>query len=574
MSNARGVAGGWLSRWARLLFTTVLALGLAGLAASVAPAARANSKSYVSPSLLATAEQSPNTKIRVIVQSTAGTTGAEAAVRATGGLLDGDKIGRRLGIVHAVSAVMKAKRVAKLADALGLTVTPDVALKAADFSSDQLWPFSSGNAQVWDAVDTSNPSSEPTIAIVDSGIDTSAPDVAGRVVASVDLASAAPNSPGDGRGHGTFVAGVAAGSAPGYAGAAPGANLVSVDVLNDDGMAWTSDVIAGADWVLQHKDAYNIRVANFSLTTSVPSSFTVDPLDQAVEQLWFGGVVVVAAAGNYGEGTAGDVKYAPGNDPFVITVGAADLAGTVNPSDDFAAPWSVYGYTYDGFRKPELGAPGRYMIGSVPMSATLTSERPGNVVAPGYMQLSGTSFAAPVVSGAVAHMLALHPGYTPDQVKGALMVTARPTSGDAWSLGVGEVDAVQAATYLDPPNPNVALDAFIGPDPNGGSAPTFDTASWNNTAQSDASWNSASWNSASWNSASWNSASWNSASWNSASWNSASWNSASWNSNSEADSAREMAATGDSITGGYPMTPEDAAALGSIPFFAPLTPLP
>jgi serine protease AprX len=325
--------------------------------------------------------------------------------------------------------------------------------------------------------------------------------------------------------------------------------------------------------VLQHKAAYNIRVVNFSLTTSAPSSFTVDPLDQAVERLWFGGVVVVAAAGNYGEGVEGTVKYAPANDPFVITVGAADLAGTVDPSDDFAAPWSVYGYTYDGFRKPELGAPGRYVIGPVPPTATLTSERPGNVVAPGYMQLSGTSFAAPVVSGAVAHILALHPTYSPDQVKGALMVTARPTAGAGWSLGVGEVNAVQAATYFNPPNPNAALNPFVGLDPSSGS-PTFDTASWNSTAQSNASWNSASWNSASWNSASWNSASWNSASWNSASWNSASWNSASWNSESEADSAREMAAAGDAIAGGYPMTPEDAAALGSIPFFAPLTPLP
>jgi serine protease AprX len=564
----------WVRRSSRACAVggAVFALALAALAAGVAPAAGA-SKSYVSPSLLATANSDPNAKLRVIVQSSAGTTGAETAVISTGGLLDGDKIGRRLGIVRAVSAVMKAKRVAKLTDYSGLTVTPDVQLKSADFSSDQLWPYGSGNTQLWDAVDGSNAAALPTIAIIDSGIDTTRADVAGRVVASVNLATATPNSPGDGRGHGTFVAGIAAGAAPGYAGAAPGANLVSVDVLNDDGMAWTSDVIAGADWVLQHKDTYNIRVANFSLSTSVPSSFTVDPLDQAVERLWFGGVVVVAAVGNYGEGTAGDVKYAPGNDPFVISVGAADLAGTVDPSDDFAAPWSIYGYTYDGFRKPELGASGRYMIGPVPTTATLTSERPDNVVADGYMQLSGTSFAAPVVSGTAAHILALHPEYTPDQVKGALMITARPTSGDPWSLGVGEVDAVQAATYVDPPNPNAALDAFVTTDPNGGSSSVFDTASWNNTAQSDASWNSASWNSASWNNASWNNASWNSASWNSASWNSASWNSASWNSDSAADAAREMAAVGDAIPGGYPLTPDQAAALGSFPFFAPLVPL-
>jgi subtilisin family serine protease len=257
----------------------------------------------------------------------------------------------------------------------------------------------------------------------------------------------------------------------------------------------------------------------------------------------------------------------------VITVGAVDLAGTPGVGNDQGAPFSAYGYTYDGFHKPDLGAPGRYMVGPIPPTSTLALQKPLNVTSPGYIQLSGTSFAAPVVSGAVAHILALHPTYSPDQVKGALMVTARPTAGAGWSLGVGEVNAVQAATYFNPPNPNAALNPFVGLDPTSGS-PTFDTASWNSTAQSNASWNSASWNSASWNSASWNSASWNSASWNSASWNSASWNSASWNSESEADSAREMAAAGDAIAGGYPMTPEDAAALGSIPFFAPLTPLP
>jgi serine protease AprX len=559
----------------RVVLAVLAALVLAGPAANVAPAAaKDRPKSFVSASLLDKAKRSPNAKVRVIVQSTDGSTAAQLAVASEGGLVDGDRLGRRLGIVGGTAVEMKAKRIAKLAEKTGLTVTPDVEMTASDFSSGQLWPFTSGNAQLWAPIDSGSAANEPTIAIVDSGIDTSRADLAGRVVASVDLTSALPNSPGDGRGHGTFVAGIAAGAAPGYAGAAPGAKLVSIDVLNDAGMAWTSDVIAAADWITQHKAAYNIRVANFSLNTSVPSSFTVDPLDQAVERLWFGGVVVVAAAGNSGEGVSGDVKYAPANDPFVITVGAADLAGTGDPSDDFAAPWSVYGYTYDGFRKPELGAPGRYMTGPVPITATLTFERPLNVVAPGYMQLSGTSFAAPVVSGAAAHILAVHPEYSPDQVKGALMVTARPTSAVDWSLGVGEVNAVQAATFLDPPNPNAALNAFVGPDPMGGSSQVFNTASWNSTAGAAASWNSASWNSASWNSASWNSASWNSASWNSASWNSASWNSASWNSGSEAESARELAAAGDAIPGGYGITPDEAAALAQNPFFSPLAPLP
>ena len=119
-------------------------------------------------------------------------------------------------------------------------------------------------------------------------------------------------------------------------------------------MSYTSDVIAGVDWILQHKDTYNIRVANFSLAGGVASSFTVDPLDQAVEKLWFNGIVVVAAAGNHGTGEGDVPVYAPGNDPFVITVGALDQNTTSATADDVIASWSAYGTSADGFHKPEL----------------------------------------------------------------------------------------------------------------------------------------------------------------------------------------------------------------------------
>ena len=100
----------------------------------------------------------------------------------------------------------------------------------------------------------------PTIAIVDSGIAATRSDVAGRVLGQVNLASLPGNTPtGDGYGHGTFVAGIAAGSAPGYAGAAPTANLLSVDIMNDQGQATVADVVAAADWILQNKSTYNIK---------------------------------------------------------------------------------------------------------------------------------------------------------------------------------------------------------------------------------------------------------------------------------------------------------------------------
>ena len=150
------------------------------------------------------------------------------------------------------------------------------------------------------------------------------------MVASVKFSTLPNNSPGDGRGHGTFVAGIAAGAADGYTGAAPRRRLVSLDVMDDNGVARTSDVIAAAQWILANKDdvQHPRRQLLAPLGDAEPTS-THDPLDQAVEKLWFNGVVVVAAAGNYGyPDKPSGVLYAPGNDPFVITVGAVDINGT------------------------------------------------------------------------------------------------------------------------------------------------------------------------------------------------------------------------------------------------------
>ena len=299
------------------------------------------------------------------------------------------------------------------------------------------------------------------------------------MIAQANLTSLSPNSPGDGYGHGTFVAGIAAGSAPGYAGAAPKANLVSIDVMNDQGQANVTDVIKACDYILANKTKYNIKVANFSLHSVNRASVLFDPLDQAVEKLWLSGVVVVAASGNYGTaGKASGVNFAPGNDPFVITVGAADIGTSVKAGDDTVAPWSAYGYTPDGFSKPDVGAPGRYMVGPVPVGSVLTQIKAANVVSPGYMQLSGTSFAAPIVSAAAAMMVAKHPDWSPDQIKGALMVTATPELATApGSLGVGDVDLAKLRTYAKtPPNPNAGLNQFVKTAADG--TRVFDPSAW------------------------------------------------------------------------------------------------
>jgi subtilisin family serine protease len=220
------------------------------------------------------------------------------------------------------------------------------------------------------------------------------------------------------------------------------------------------------------------------------------------------------------------------------------------------APWSAYGSTYDGFWKPEISAVGRYIVGPVPPSATLTSERPDDVVAPGYMQLSGTSFSAPVVAGTASALLARHPDWTPDQVKGALMASAkRIPKALPYQGGVGEINAVAALRTAAPPNPNLGLDRFVVADPAGGSIPVFDAVSWYDAAMGDISWDSISWDSISWDSISWDSVSWADVSWSDVSWADVSW----------ADSAKEDAANEDTNVGGVPLTTDDAQAIADDP---------
>jgi serine protease AprX len=543
-----------------LLFVLPALVALIAFAGS-ASAAPGRTKAYVPDSLLAQMTGKPGDPVSVIVQGTFAPPGLLQKVTDSGGTP-----GRSFTAIQAVTAKLTAGQLRALANVPGITaITPDAPVKLTAYSSKQKWPYVSGVFRSWSGF--GGGLQAPAIAIVDSGIDATRSDFGGRVVEQVNLTTRQPNSPGDGRGHGTFVAGIAAGGADGYSGAAPGARLVGIDVIDDTGVGSTSDVIAACDWILANKDRLGIRVANFSLHNSDNSSVFWSPLDRAVERLWFAGVTVVASAGNYGTGDTTTIRYAPGNDPFVITVGAADTERSVATNDDYAAPWSVHGYTLDGFAKPELGAPGRYLVGPVSSGATMAAERPDKVVAPGYMQLSGTSFSAPVVAGAAAYLLALHPSWTPDQVKGALMLTAKqvPTAAPG-SLGVGEVDAGKAADVFNPPNPNAALNPFVVADPAGGSLPVFDTASWSNAAHADASWSNASWSDASWSNASWSNASWSNASWSNASWataswSDASWSDASWSDASASDSSAENAAAGEGLPeGGDWVTDAEIAA--------------
>ncbi|HET6794368.1 MAG TPA: S8 family serine peptidase, partial [Acidimicrobiales bacterium] len=285
----------------------------------------------------------------------------------------------------------------------------------------------------------------------------------------------------DSFGHGTHMAGIIAGrdasaTAGGYAGdtgdflgMAPDAHIVSVKVADSYGDVDVSQLIAGIDWVVAHRDdpGLNIRVLNLSVGTESVQSYKLDPLAYAADAAWRAGIVVVAAAGNDGS-VLGQPKPKPGQssssgynglvdpayDPNIIAVGAADTQGTVTPTDDTVASFSnTKGNGGGADRKPDLVAPGVHV-------ASLRD--PGSVIDTNYgdtggvdqrlMRGSGTSQATAVVSGAAALLLSAHPDATPGDIKAALTHSAvklAHTSGDY--QGAGELSLLKLTDGRDLP---------------------------------------------------------------------------------------------------------------------------
>jgi serine protease AprX len=306
------------------------------------------------------------------------------------------------------------------------------------------------------------------IAVIDSGItpwhdDLSGPAGGQRVARFVDFVNGR-SAPYDDYGHGTHVAGIAAGA---RAGIAPAAQLVVLKVLDANGQGRISDVIAALDYVRSTKTTFNIRVANLSVATGVYESYSIDPLTVAARKVVEAGVVVVAAAGNNGRGPGGTTRYggitAPGNAPWVLTVGASSHMGTIDRADDTIAAFSSRGpAAIDLTPKPDLVAPGvgieslsdpgsRLYLSGAPY--LLNGTQP--TAYPPYMSLSGTSMSAPVATGTVAMMLQANPSLNPDAVKGILQFTAQPYPGyDTMTQGAGFLNAkgaVELAAYLASP---------------------------------------------------------------------------------------------------------------------------
>src|SRR6266704_2993498 len=315
-------------------------------------------------------------------------------------------------------------------------------------------------------------------------------------------------------GHGTHVAGIIASQGwfstgsnftHTFKGIAPNTNVINLRVLDQNGAGTDSSVIAAIQTAISLKSTYNIRVINLSLGRQVYESYTLDPLCQAVEAAWNSGIVVLAAAGNQGRNnSAGTEGYgtiaAPGNDPYVITVGAMKTANTPSRIDDTIASYSSKGPTaYDYVVKPDIVAPGNQVISTLAPNASLlgsptyvylreytstttstssggntknnkknsTSSLTANTISPSYMRLSGTSMATPVVSGAAVLLLQQNLNLTPDQVKARLMKTASktfpasssvtdPTTGitytdyyDIFTIGAGYLDIAAALSSND-----------------------------------------------------------------------------------------------------------------------------
>jgi serine protease AprX len=291
------------------------------------------------------------------------------------------------------------------------------------------------------------------VAVIDSGITSWHDDLINptsksypygnqRVSKFVDFVNGRPY-PYDDNGHGTHVSGIIGGL--GYdsngekAGIAPLASLVSLKVLDANGKGSISNLIAALNWVAANYKTYNIRVVNMSVGASVSESYWTDPLTLAAKAVTDKGITVVTAAGNLGKNALGQLQWggitAPGNAPWVLTVGASSTMGTVDRSDDQMAAYSSSGPTaFDFDAKPDLVAPGTGTISLLSAGSTFSvSQAPyiikGSNGQPVYLALSGTSMAAPVVSGTVALMLQANPNLTPNLIKAILQYTAQVYPG-------------------------------------------------------------------------------------------------------------------------------------------------
>ncbi len=505
--------------------------------------------------------------VQVILQTLGDEVAAERAVAGVGGT-----VRRHLPLINGLAATVPASDVPKLATSGGVrAITLDrlvtVQGRGSSGSPNSVYNEAIEADRAWGEGVTG---SGVTVAVLDTGIANVA-DLAGRILPVKDDLTGAirpcenlsgESGCGDSYGHGTFIAGLIAGngaaSGGAYKGVAPDANLVSIKVAGRDGSSDVSTVIAGIQWAVSFRDDYRIKVLNLSLGTDGTQTYRTDPLNYAVEKAWDAGIAVVVAASNRGP-TAGTIAK-PGDDPWVITVGAVDDHGTPGLGDDSVPNFSSRGPTAaDGLAKPDVVAPGAHVVSLRAPNSSIDRQFPSSI-GTAYRKGSGTSMATGVVSGAVALMLQADRSMTPNRVKYALTSTARPVaSTDRMAVGAGLVD-VHAAFGAPAGVANQGLDRSNGLgslDLSRGSVrvqtntllPTvisglltaqlllwdpilFTTVDWTGSSWYGSSWYGSSWYGSSWYGSSWYGSSWYGSSWygqmEGSSWYGSSWYGSSW----------------------------------------------
>lgn len=406
----------------------------------------------------------------LVVETNPATTTAEALVVALGGVVKKQRPAQggfeaRLepGTLLTLKASPAVTAVVRLERDL---VTGTAACDPSESSCYDLLP----ETQIWqqaiglDQVPGKGRGTGVTVAVLDTGV-TPSVDLGDRLLARVDLT--AEHDGLDRFGHGTHMIGLVAGdgtaSLEQYQGVATNADVVSVKVAGWDGATDVTTVVAGLHWAVAHKDEYGIKVLNLSFGTDAFTAADADPLDAALEQVWRAGIVVVVSAGNAGApvAPATTTLTKPGDDPYVITVGAADTAGTATTSDDVVAAFSSRSAA--GGAKPDLLAPGVALVGLRATGSTIDTFRPAARIGADYFRGSGSSQASAVVAGVAARLLSANPALTPDQVKGILLATTDRTLAGQPGAGAGLVDAMSAVALATSGGPLPVANAGLTP---------------------------------------------------------------------------------------------------------------
>ena len=406
----------------------------------------------------------PNDTVRVIIQ------GIDPAFMSPQAAAVQAKLLKKFKYFHGFTMELKVKDLDKLAN-WHLIISVDAPIKGHSAADGLEAPNNSSGAlaaiQKYAAMYPAA-GAGVGVAIIDSGI-ASHPDLP-NLVKTVDF-TGGPNVPGDPFGHGTHVAGIIGGSGQSsqglYAGVAPSARLINLRVLDASGGGSTSNVISAIEWAIDNRNALgddgkplNIRVLNISAGHAPYESSSTDPLAVACRQAVQAGLVVVVSAGNNGKDPiTGNPAYGtittPGIESSVITVGAITTWGTPSRADDVVSTFSSRGPTIDHLMKPDLAAPGSRIVSASSPGNYLATTYPALQIGTGYLKLSGTSMAAPEVSGAAAMILSANPNLTPNLVKSILMYTAEK-KGAALDVGAGEVNIAGAMDLATALNPNAA----------------------------------------------------------------------------------------------------------------------